>query len=312
MTPNAIGQPRPSRAAPRPGDLPLGAIVRTDERYGRDPVIQGQRGWHYWNRLESPRDFQNPNLWGDMTPTYFVGQLKLPTGARVTMRGAFPHARYFKIALYRFERGTFVALGGEDLAAWDIEPDPGSSNPYVVEADRSAERRSYTVHLVADEAPTDSARRVSNTMYVGRDERSVQIVFRIFVPDAGHDGAGLAPGDTPSSIGSIVTYDATLADGTQLSSQELAVRYGEPVGAAPPPVSVTRWYELLDSPDNDPSLEPSSAPARRDGRWEIFRGIRYTVVGAFMAPEAQATLDLQTEMEGGGDPTTVYLMSFLS
>jgi hypothetical protein len=50
--------------------------------------------------------------------------------------GRFPHARYFKLALYRFERNTFVALGGEDLAAYDIEPDPGSANPYKVGADR--------------------------------------------------------------------------------------------------------------------------------------------------------------------------------
>jgi hypothetical protein len=50
--------------------------------------------------------------------------------------GRFPHARYFKLALYRFERNTFVALGGEDLAAYDIEPDPGSANPYKVGANR--------------------------------------------------------------------------------------------------------------------------------------------------------------------------------
>ncbi len=301
-----------SQSAPRPGDLPLGALIRTDERYGHDPVIQGPRGWHYWNRLANPRDFQNPNLWGDSTPAYFVGQLRLPAGARVTLRGRFPRARYFKIAAYRFERDTFVALAGEDLAAWDLEPDPGSSNPYVVGGDRRSEHRHYTAHILADDAPSDPTRRAANTMYVGRSERSVQIIFRVFVSDRGLDGAGLEPGDTPSSIRSIVTYEATLADGTHLSSQEVADRFGERIGSAPPPVSPERWYELVASEANDPSLDPASAPARRDGNWEIFRGIRYTVAGAFMRPEDRAKLELQTEMEGGGDPTTVYLMNFLS
>ncbi|MEA3412880.1 MAG: hypothetical protein U9R74_15275, partial [Pseudomonadota bacterium] len=40
--------------------------------------------------------------------------------------------------------------------------------------------------------------------------------------------------------------------------------------------------------------------------------IKYTVVGAFTPPEEKAKIKLQTEMEGGGDPTTVYMMNFLS
>jgi hypothetical protein len=47
----------------------------------------------------------------------------MPAGTTLTVRGRFPHARHVKIALYRFERNTFVALDGEDLAGWDIEPD---------------------------------------------------------------------------------------------------------------------------------------------------------------------------------------------
>jgi hypothetical protein len=29
----------PAQAAPRYGDIPLGALIRTDERYGKDPLI---------------------------------------------------------------------------------------------------------------------------------------------------------------------------------------------------------------------------------------------------------------------------------
>jgi hypothetical protein len=312
QTPYTLEKRVSAQSAKRYGDLPLGAVIRTDERYSHDRLIQGPRGWHYWNRLENPKDFQNPNLWGDKLPTYFMGQMKMPPGTRLTMRGQFPNARYFKIALYRFEHNTFIALGGEDLAAWDIEPDPGSSNPYLVGADRQVKNRSYTAHIVTEDAPANPADRAKNTMYAGRQERSIQIVFRIYVSDEGYDGAGLERGDSPSSTKPLVRYEATLADGTRLSSEEIVERFAEHIGFPPPPVPTDKWYALINSKDNDPNLDPASAPARKEAQWEIFRGIKYTLVAAFMSPEEKAKIKLQTEMEGGGDPTTVYMMNFLS
>ena len=156
---------QPAGSVNRFDNLSLGTVIRTDERYGQDGLIQGPRGWDYWNRLENPKNFQDPNVWGDKRPTYFMAQLKMPPGTTLTMRGKYPHARYFKIALYRFERDTFIALGGEDLAAQDIEPDAGSMNPYLVGADRSVKNRDYTVHILADDAPENRAGRAKNTMY---------------------------------------------------------------------------------------------------------------------------------------------------
>jgi len=39
----------------RYGDLPLGAVIRTDERYNKPGLFQGPRGWDYWNRMENPK-----------------------------------------------------------------------------------------------------------------------------------------------------------------------------------------------------------------------------------------------------------------
>jgi hypothetical protein len=130
-------------------------------------LFQGPRGWDYWNRLENAKDYQNPNLWPDKRPTYFVGEMVMPAGSSLTIRGRFPRARYFKFAVYKFERSTFVALGGEDLAAFDLEPDPGSSNAYTVGADRTLENRNFTIVVRAEDAPktgprTRSARTVSH------------------------------------------------------------------------------------------------------------------------------------------------------
>jgi len=52
----------PAKSFERLGDLPLGAVIRTDERYGGDRLFQGPRGWDYWSRLEYAKPDQNPNL----------------------------------------------------------------------------------------------------------------------------------------------------------------------------------------------------------------------------------------------------------
>src|SRR5262249_33083596 len=80
----------------RYGDVPLAGVSRTDERYNRDSLFNGPRGWAYWNLLQNPKDYQNPNLWPDKRPTYFFGQLVMPAGSALTIHGRFPCARYFK------------------------------------------------------------------------------------------------------------------------------------------------------------------------------------------------------------------------
>ncbi|HWU36640.1 MAG TPA: hypothetical protein VN203_03275, partial [Candidatus Acidoferrum sp.] len=299
----------PARTAERYGDLPLGAVIRTDERYGRDGLFQGPRGWTYWNLLENPKDFQNPNLWPDKRATYFISRLEMPPGTDLVIRGRYPHARYFKLALYRFEMNTFVALGGEDLAGWDIEPETGSGNPYRVGADRTVKKRNYTLHVVSEDAPRNRADRARNTLYAGKEGREIQIVVRIYVTDKRYDGAGLAPADSPSSQGPLFTYEAKLADGTRLSADEVVRRFAHSLTSVPPLMGADQWYVLVNSEESDPRLDPSTAPARKDSQWEIFRGIAYTVVGAFQSPEKRAKIKLQTEMEGGGDPTTVYMVN---
>lgn len=312
QTPFTLENRAPARTADRYGNLPLGAVIRTDERYGQDGLFQGPRGWGYWNLLQNPRGFQNPNVWPDKRPTYFVAQVKMPPGSTLTLRGRFPHARYFKFALYRFVDNTFTAIGGEDLIGWDIKPNEGSSNPYVVGADRSVKNRNYTLHVVADDAPEKRNDRAENTLYAGQEQRIIQIVVRIYVSDEGFDGAGLARADGPSAANPLLTYEATLADGRRLSTEEFIKRFGQPLSTAPPLMETDLWYTLVHSKKNDPSLDPANAPARKDAQWEVFRGMKYTVAGAFQSPEERAKIKLASEPEAGADPTTVYLMNFLS
>jgi hypothetical protein len=294
------------------GDVPLGAVIRTDERYNRGGLFQGPRGWDYWNLLPDPEPYQDPNLWPDKRPTYFFGQLVMPAGSALIIRGRFPHARYFKFNLYKFERHTFVAIPGASLAGNEIEPDPGSANPFTPGADRTVKNRNFTIRLTADEQPKDSAKKPKNTLFVGRDDKETLAGFRIYVSDDGYDGAGWGPANRPSLERAPITYTGELADGTQLSEKEVVKQFGRPLGFAPPPMTADQWYKIVYSKHNDPNLDPAAAPARPASQFELFYGLKYNIAGAFMTPEARSEIKLQTAMEGGGDPTTQYMINFIS
>jgi hypothetical protein len=264
-----------AKSVDRYGDVPLGAVIRTDERYNRGGLFQGPRGWDYWNLLPDPEPYQDPNLWPDKRPTYFFGQLVMPAGSSLTIRGRFPHARYFKFNLYKFERHTFVAIPGASLAGNEIEPDPGSANPFSPGADRTVQNRNFTIRLAAEEPPKDSAKKPKNTLFVGSDEKEILAGFRIYVSDDGYDGAGWGPAEKPSLEGPPITYSAELADGTQLSQAEVLKQFGRPLGFAPPPLTIDEWYRLVHSKRNDPSLDLATAPARRASQFELFYGLKY-------------------------------------
>ncbi len=291
-------------------DKSLGNVIRTDDRYGHDGLFQGPRGWVYWNFLERPKPIQNPNLWPDMQSTYFIGRFAMPPGSRMTLRGRFPYARFFQFALYKFERETFVAIG-ESLRGPDFEPDPGSTNPFRVGADRLAEQRNYTVHILAEEAPKDAAQRAKNTLYVGRDGSDLEGVIRIYLADQDKDGAGWGPAGESFAGTGLPTYEATLADGTKLTVEQVVEQFGKPFsGATKQPMTVDQWAELVNSKDNDPMLTPEVAPARNPPQWEKYWTNAYTLVGAFKPPAERAKIRYEGAMEGGGEGP--YLVIFLS
>ncbi len=154
----------PTGRTMRPGDKSVETVVRTDERYGAEGLFQGPRGWGYWNYLSKPRPIQDPNLWPDMQSTYFIGQFELPPGARMVMKQAFPHSRYFQLALYVSKDNTFVS-NGESVTGPDIAPDSGAINPFVVGNRRESDKRGFTLTVLAEDPPGDATKRTANTLY---------------------------------------------------------------------------------------------------------------------------------------------------
>ena len=294
------------------GDKSVENIVRTDTRYGHDGLFQGPRGWAYWNKLEYPRPVQNPNLWPDSQSTYFIGRLKMPPGSSLTLHYTYPHARYFQFALYIWDGTTFVSTG-EALAGKNIEPDPGSTNPFRVGADRLAEPRNFTLRILAEDALADPKQAVANTLYAGSEGSELQFVNRIYLADQGWDGAGWGLASSPSAGRGLPVYEGMLADGTKLTAEEVVEQFARPMeGATKPPVSAEQWVKLVKAKTNDPTLDPATAPAHEEPQWEKYWNFRYSILGSFMTPEERAKIPAAGAIDGGGDPTTQYFFLHLS
>jgi len=296
--------------ADRYGDLPLETVIRTDERYGHDGLFQGPRGWHYWKYLQDPKPIQNPNLWTDTQSTYFFSRMAIPAGSSVTLRGNYPNVRYFQFALYKAARNTFVSIG-EEFAGQEIEPDPGSTNPFKVGANRLAQPRNFTLRILAADPPSDPKRRDTNTLYAGKDGGELQGVLRIYLSDRGSDGAGWGPAASPFGARGLPDYSATLADGSILNAAQVVERFARPIlGNTKQPLTAEQWVELVQAKDNDPNLDPATAPARKDPKWEKFWTLRYSLGGAFKSPAEREKIPYAGAMEGGGDGP--YLIIYLS
>lgn len=296
----------------REGDKSLETVVRTDERYGADGLFQGPRGWGYWNYLSKPRAIQNPNLWPDMQSTYFIGRFELPAGAKMVLKQDFPRARYFQFALYVSENNTFVS-NGETITGPDILPDDGAVNPFVVGNRRDSDQRGFTLTILAEDPPTDVAQRAPNTLYAGAAGGVLQGVLRIYLPDIGWDGPGWAVNDASSAQTGFPKLSGELADGTMLDHAEVIKTFARPFeGALSVPLTDAQWIATVNSPKNDPSLDPATAPARPHGEWEKYWTFGYSIMGAFMTPEERAKLKWQAAIDGGGDPNTQYLLVHLN
>jgi hypothetical protein len=125
----------------------------------------------------------------DAAAKYWIAQIPMPPGGHVELTGRFPHARYISFIDYT---GATQAIDG--IADAQIVPDPGSTNPFLSGADRTAKARSYTVSIVAGSVP---AKRAPNTLYTSNADGSkssspgaVLVIYRLYESDRGLEITG--------------------------------------------------------------------------------------------------------------------------
>ena len=289
--------------AVRLGSKTLETVLATDERYGHDGLWLGPRGRDYGVMLPDPKPYQHANLYPDPNSSYWFAILEMPEGSVLTLRGRFPYGRYMQFALYRSDPlGGFTATG-EKFVDHEIEPDPGSENPFVPGANRRVENRDYTIRISNVDKPADPADREPNTLYAGTGAK-IQVVYRVYLPDAGRLG--------DAGVG-LPAYTATLADGTELSAEEVRERFNRPLleGVAPG-MPVKQWRALCSAPDNDPELERETTPARNPPVLERYLNNKWNLIGIFKSPEARAQIPANVETGFGGDPETLFMIAFVS
>lgn len=107
----------------------------------------------------------------------------IPTGARMFIKGQYPHARYISYVSYEKD------VPEESLADIAIAPEPGSTNPFVPGNLRTLDKRDYRIEVVQATAPAEG--RPANTLYApGEAGTPVTLIYRIYVPDNGKDIMG--------------------------------------------------------------------------------------------------------------------------
>ncbi|RMH74753.1 MAG: hypothetical protein D6683_12380, partial [Actinomyces sp.] len=190
------------------------------ERYG---IRYGDGRWHVgaiegewhapgWPRAGSPlTNNRFPYLLDISASNYFSAQFwmgdeappgfhRVPPGGRVVLEGEFPRARYFGFHPNDIETNNLPTL--RDV---DIEPAPGSDNPYRGPVAEGRERR-FRVEMVFERRPPDPA---PNTLYVGETKNGGPnpAVFLIYRTTGSVLGA-LPPNNTGVDLPAVTIVDA--------------------------------------------------------------------------------------------------------
>jgi hypothetical protein len=127
----------------------------------------------------------------DTNVVYYYTRFQLPAGATITLHGQFPHSRFFSLTTYVTKAGV-TGYPATSIYDEQINPDPGSINPFRPGESRKAKNRSYTVTISGQVQPAEPA---PNTLYAGQEgttgeTQQVEMIMRIYRPDRNLEANG--------------------------------------------------------------------------------------------------------------------------
>lgn len=142
----------------------------------------------------------------DTSATYWAAHFPFVEGARLVIRGTYPHARYFSFHAY-----DEVQRPVDSIADLDIAPDDGSINPFTSKQRVPDDRRAYTVYVEFTASP---AKRAQNTVYAGQMTNGQRnpagfVIYRTYTPDdpASPEGSVPLPTITLETSGGVVALE---------------------------------------------------------------------------------------------------------
>ena len=240
-------------------------VSNNDDSY---QPIPGPRNC-FWSRGPISKDPYINIAYPDANVFYWSAAFTVPEGARLYLKGEFPHSRYMSLISYD-GKGTPI----ESLADYLIVPDKNSINPFIEGATRNHKNRSYTVEIlnlppnirreegVKLDLQTDIRngdpqneivkRNSLNATKYGKGQQS--IVYRIYVPDNGKNELGGVP--FPEFV--LVLSNGEKLVGKEacnaLNANQMAQISMDAIG-----LPMTVYSKLANQPDK-PNTWPSTVP----------------------------------------------------
>ncbi|MDR3453887.1 MAG: hypothetical protein P4L96_14020 [Rhodoferax sp.] len=191
-----------------------------------------------------PDDYGEENQLPDIGNTFSTAWFKIPEGAKIVMKGNFPHMRHWSYTTY-----TEDGVPRDVVNDIDIDPDAGSSNPFRAGVRRDVEPRRYTVSIANGEPP---AQRPPNTVYTkSAANTAIGMHMRNYVPDRSIDWTG--------GVG-VPDVELHLADGKVLKSEEACAATAAPLRGKQVPLTVSKrlWLALNSLPWRPADRTPAS------------------------------------------------------
>jgi hypothetical protein len=114
----------------------------------------------------------------------------------IRFSGQYAHARFTSFNVYDAVGDLINPPGGprSSLLDTDIEPDPGSLNPFRLAVDRATPDRAYTLLVVPEGSPTGDA---PNVITFPDSATLVSVYLRVYVPDPDLAGRYRLQGGVP-------------------------------------------------------------------------------------------------------------------
>jgi hypothetical protein len=120
----------------------------------------------------------------DANNAYFTSLFAMPPHSTIILHGQFPHARFFSFTTYGTVNGV-VGVATSSIFDYQINPDPGSQNPFQQGVRRDVKNRNFTLTISSEVKPSNPA---PNTLYAGAkgqtdQVQNVNVTTRFYLPD---------------------------------------------------------------------------------------------------------------------------------
>jgi hypothetical protein len=271
----------------------------SQKKFQNKDVIWGKPKGILFTDMPGAGPEQKAFYYPDGASTYFVISMVLQRGYHLILKGSYPHARYFSYTIANSVGSEGDIGGGQFLRDHQIEPNPGSMNPYRPNVNRNYHKRNYTIHIV--QANPETPFEFPNVLYVPDSEigKRIHLSFRIYLVDEGYNVSGTRSGLPIASLKTSLDADANLVTGMELFDLLQIRKDGET------PFPPKKWKDAVFA-----SKDPVNAPARINTRAQVFCNTAYSVFGPFIEDELERVKRFPATHDAGftSNPDTIYML----